>query len=96
MANIEKVSVALTSEQVAAMKAAVDSGEYATASEIVREALREWQASRRMKEEEIRLLRRLIDDGRDSGTAGQIDFNALRREAKARLALARNRTANAG
>jgi len=38
MANIAKVSVALTSEQVATLRAAVDAGEYATTSEIVREA----------------------------------------------------------
>jgi hypothetical protein len=43
MANIEKVSVALTGEQVSALKAAVEAGEYATTSEIVREAVRDWQ-----------------------------------------------------
>ena len=96
MANIEKVSVALTSEQVAAMKAAVDSGEYATTSEIVREALRRWETARRMKEEEIQLVRKLIEDGRNSGVAGEVDFSALRAEAQRRLAVVRKRTANAG
>ena len=46
MADIQKVSVALTGEQVAALKAAVEAGEYATTSEIVREALRDWQFKR--------------------------------------------------
>ena len=46
MASVEKVSVALTNEQVSALKAAVDSGEYATTSEIVREAVRDWQLKR--------------------------------------------------
>ena len=40
MADIQKVSVAPTGEQVAALRAAVGSGEYATTSEIVREAQR--------------------------------------------------------
>ncbi|WP_316159971.1 ribbon-helix-helix domain-containing protein [Bradyrhizobium sp. SZCCHNRI20481] len=43
MASVEKLSVALTSEQVSALKTAVESGEYATTSEIVREAVRDWQ-----------------------------------------------------
>ena len=36
MADIQKVSVALTAEQLAALKAAVEAGEYATTSEIGR------------------------------------------------------------
>ena len=38
MREIQKVSVALTGQQVMTLKTAVDSGEYATTSEIVREA----------------------------------------------------------
>ncbi|WP_315812333.1 hypothetical protein [Bradyrhizobium sp. SZCCHNR2028] len=40
MASVEKLSVAPTSEQVLALNTAVESGEYATTSEIVREAVR--------------------------------------------------------
>ena len=43
MANVEKVSVALTSDMVAVMRKAVESGEYASNSEVVREALRDWK-----------------------------------------------------
>ena len=35
MPDIQKVSVALTGEQIAALKAAVETGEYATTSEII-------------------------------------------------------------
>jgi antitoxin ParD1/3/4 len=49
MANIEKVSVALTGEQVSALKAAVEAGEYATTGEIVREAVRDWQLKRELR-----------------------------------------------
>lgn len=41
--NIEKLSVALTSEQAAAIRAAVERGEYATTSEAIRDAVRDWQ-----------------------------------------------------
>ena len=50
MPDIQKVSVALTSEQVFSLKAAVDAGEYATTSEIVREAVRDWQFKREMRQ----------------------------------------------
>ena len=56
MPNIEKISVALTSEQMSAIRAAVDGGEYATTSEVVREAIRDWQAKRELRQEEINRL----------------------------------------
>jgi antitoxin ParD1/3/4 len=85
MANVEKVSVALTSEQVATLKSAVERGEYATTSEIVREALRDWQLKREFRQEELRHLRQIWDKGAASGPAGKIDFTELRAEARQRL-----------
>jgi antitoxin ParD1/3/4 len=67
MPKIEKVSVALTEEQVAQLKEAVDSGEYATTSEAIRESLREWQWKRELRTKEIERLRGLIQEGIDSG-----------------------------
>jgi antitoxin ParD1/3/4 len=46
MPDIQKVSVALTGAQVQALQSAVKAGEYATTSEAVRDALREWQRKR--------------------------------------------------
>ncbi|MCW5700780.1 MAG: hypothetical protein KIT00_13165 [Rhodospirillales bacterium] len=40
-----------------AVKGAVDSGEYASSSEIVREALRDWRRKRRVQEQEFAELR---------------------------------------
>ncbi len=85
MANVEKVSIALTHEQIGALRSAVDSGEYATTSEVVREAIRDWQAKRELRQEEIRHLRQLWDEGKASGSRGAADFDALRREARQRL-----------
>lgn len=85
MTNIEKVSVALTGEQVSALKAAVEAGEYATTSEIVREALRDWQMKRELRQDDIKRLRQLWDEGIASGSAGELDMKKLRREARARL-----------
>jgi antitoxin ParD1/3/4 len=94
MADIQKVSVALTGEQLAALKAAVESGEYATTSEIVREAIRDWQLKRELRQEDIRRLRQLWDEGKASGPAKPLDWRKLRREAQERLAQMRKSEAD--
>lgn len=81
MSNIEKLSVALTSEQAAAIRAAVERGEYATTSE----AIRDWRQKREWRREDIQRLRQLWDEGLASGSAGPVDMDALRREARERL-----------
>jgi antitoxin ParD1/3/4 len=85
MPDIQKVSVTLTREQAVSLKAAVDTGEYATTSEIVREAIRDWQFKREMRQEDIGRLREAWDSGKASGLAAPLDFEALRREARRRL-----------
>lgn len=89
MANVEKVSIALTTEQLAALRAAVDAGEYATTSEVVREALRDWQLKRELQQDDIRRLRQLWQEGVASGPAGELDMAALRIEARDRLSRAK-------
>jgi antitoxin ParD1/3/4 len=85
MPEIQKVSVALTGEQIAALKAAVQTGEYATTSEIVREAIREWQFKRELRAEDLKRLRQLWDQGKASEAATPMDFDRTRREARSRL-----------
>jgi antitoxin ParD1/3/4 len=85
MASVEKVSVALTPEQVLELKAAVEAGEYATTSEIVREAVRDWQLKRELRQEDIKQLRQMWDAGIVSGPAGELDLKKLRRDARERL-----------
>ncbi len=70
---------------MAALKAAVKTGEYATTSEIVREAIRDWQFKRELRQEDIKRLRQLWDEGKASGAARPLDFAELRREARERL-----------
>lgn len=95
MASIEKVSIALTSEQVSVLKAAVDAGEYATMSEIVREAVRDWQLKRELRQEDIKRLRQMWDEGVKSGSAGKLDMKRLRKEARKRLEGAKKASGNA-
>ncbi len=89
MPEVQKVSIALTGEQVGALKAAVDTGEYATTSEIVREAIRDWQFKRELRQEDIRQLRQLWDEGKASGPARKVDFDKVKHEGRKRLAKAK-------
>jgi antitoxin ParD1/3/4 len=86
MSYVQKVSIALTSEQLDALKDAVDSGEYATTSEVIREAVRDWQFKRGLRREDILRLRQLWDEGKASGPSRKVDFGKVKREARKRLA----------
>ena len=91
MSDIQKVSLALTSEQVAVLKAAVEAGEYATASEIVREALRDWQLKRQLRQEDVKRLQQLWDAGKASEPAEPFDRERTIAAAQTRFKKARAR-----
>lgn len=85
MPEIQKISIAVTSEQFNSIKTAVDSGEYATNSEVVREALREWQRQRDLRGEELNRLRALWQEGKASGAPSELDADQTLSEARRRL-----------
>jgi antitoxin ParD1/3/4 len=80
MPGVEKLSVAVTAEQAAMVREAVETGEYATAGEVVGEALRLWQAERQARAREAEELRRQWREGVESGPAqdGRAAFARLR------------------
>ncbi|HZZ90553.1 MAG TPA: type II toxin-antitoxin system ParD family antitoxin [Caulobacteraceae bacterium] len=65
MSQVEKVSIALTAELAEKVRQAVSSGDYASTSEVVRDALRDWVQDR----EERARIRRLWEEGLASGVA---------------------------
>jgi antitoxin ParD1/3/4 len=67
--KIEKISVAITAGQHAKIKAAVERGDYATTSEVIRTALREWELKEEMRRLEGERIARLWDEGLASGPA---------------------------
>jgi antitoxin ParD1/3/4 len=85
MANVEKVSVALTPEMLAFVREAVESGEYASSSEVMRDALRVWKRRRALEKAEVEELRRLWDEGLESGPGRLADMAAIKAEARRRL-----------
>ena len=96
MPSIGKLSIALTGEQAEAIRAVVDAGEYATTSEVIREAIRDWQMKRELRQGDMARLRQAWDKGVASGSAGKVNMAALRKEARARLEAARKSDARAG
>lgn len=69
MATVEKMTIALTAEMAGTIRAAVDAGEYASTSEAVREAVREWKERRDLLGYTIKELRGLAREGIESATS---------------------------
>jgi antitoxin ParD1/3/4 len=63
MAKLERITVTMPEEMAAKMRAAVESGEYATTSEIVREALRDWEEYQERRQAKLAWLRVEIEKG---------------------------------
>jgi antitoxin ParD1/3/4 len=85
MATVEKVSIALTQDLASLVRQAVESGEYASTSEVIRDALRDWKMKRSLQQQQIEEVRRLWHEGINSGSAGLLDIKALKQEARRRF-----------
>jgi len=80
------MNVSLTDDLANFVKAKVAAGRYASSSEVIREALRLMEKIEQQEAEKIEFLRAAWKEGLDSGDAGALDFDALKKEARARLA----------
>lgn len=75
--TVERLTITLTTDMAHAVKGAVVSGGYASSSEVIREALRDWQHKRRMRVQELEALRADVREGLDDIEAGRVsDFDA--------------------
>jgi antitoxin ParD1/3/4 len=68
--SVEKISIALPPEMVAQLRQAVETGAYASSSEVVRDALRDWTRKRQMQQNGIAELRELWQQARTDSTPG--------------------------
>jgi antitoxin ParD1/3/4 len=84
--KVAKVSVALTPELSGVVQQAVDSGDYASGSEVIREALREWKHRRALKLQDHDELRRLWAEGLASGPGRYASQDEIKQVARRRLA----------
>jgi antitoxin ParD1/3/4 len=79
MAEIERLTITLPAEMAAVIKGAVAGGDYASTSEVVREALRDWKLKRALQLQELAALKADIDKGLADLTEGRVkDFDADR------------------
>jgi len=74
MSNVEKLSIALTPDMAAEVRAAVEGGDYGSVSEVVRDALRDWRRRRKIETLETEELCRLVREGIDSGPGLDADM----------------------
>jgi antitoxin ParD1/3/4 len=79
MAEIERLTITLPSDMAAVVKGAVEGGDYASSSEVVREALRDWKMKRALQLRELAALKADIDKGLTDLAEGRVkDFDAGR------------------
>jgi len=79
MAEIERLTITLPSEMAAVVKGAVETGDYASSSEVIREALRDWKMKRALQGRELAALQADIDKGLNDVAEGRVgEFDAAR------------------
>ena len=86
MPTVEKLSIALTQEMAKEIRMAVKNGEYASSSEVIRDALRDWHRKRAIQDQEIEELRSLWREGVKSGKGRYGSMEEIKQAARKRSA----------
>ena len=86
MGKLERITVTMPEEMAAKLRAAVEAGEYATTSEIVRETIRAWSEERDREEAENAAMRAILDEARAGGRLPADEVFASVREHVAKVA----------
>jgi antitoxin ParD1/3/4 len=72
MAEIERLTITLPSDMASSVRSAVAVGDYASTSEVVREAIRDWKIKRALQLQELAALKADIDKGLADVAAGRV------------------------
>ena len=89
LSTVERLTVTMPADMVALIKQAVAGGDYASSSEVIREAMREWKAKRGLQMGAFDSLKSDIDKGMADVAAGRVtDFDAARIVERGRKRLA--------
>ena len=86
MSNVQKISISLPQEMASSLKEIVATGSYASTSEIMREALRDWEEKQLRKKEQLAKLRKMLQDSLDSGPPVPFVPGETKRSGRERLA----------
>jgi antitoxin ParD1/3/4 len=88
MSDIERLTITLPAEMAELVKGAVDDGDYASSSEVIREALRDWKMKRELRLGQLAELKADIDRGLADLAEGRLaKFDAKRIIARGRKLL---------
>ena len=79
MPTVEKRSISLPPELASMVDQAVSDGEFGNASEVIREALRQWKERRELHGHTVEELRLLWAQGVESGDARPFDADFAQR-----------------
>src|SRR5581483_6049080 len=85
------MNINLTPQLEDLVRQKVASGHYSSASEVVREALRLMEREDQIQAAKLAQLRRDIQEGLDSGSAGKLDVETIKRRGRARLEAAKTK-----
>lgn len=89
MGAIERLTITLPADMAGLVKGAVDEGDYASTSEVIREALRDWKLKRELRLHQLAELKADIGRGLSDVAQGRVaTFDAERIIARGRKLLA--------
>jgi antitoxin ParD1/3/4 len=89
MGAIERLTITLPADMAGVVRGAVNDGDYASTSEVIREALRDWKLKRELRLRQLAELKADIDRGLTDVAEGRIvKFDAERIIARGRKLLA--------
>lgn len=93
MGKLERITVTMPVEMATKLREAVSEGAYATTSEIIREAVRDWSSERDQREAENAEIREILDRARAGGrrTMEQVEASVLARIEAVEKAQAKHR-----
>jgi antitoxin ParD1/3/4 len=66
----EKISIALPPEMVHIVRSAVSTGEYASSSEVIRDALRDWTYKRSLRQQGVTEFRKVWEEAMNDKSSG--------------------------
>ena len=92
---MERMTITLTDDQAQNIKAAVAKGDYASQSEVIREALRDWELNQSFRRQALAELKGEIDKGIadvNTGRVGNFKPESIIQQGKRRLAARNSRS----
>lgn len=85
-ASMKTLTISLSPQQIGRVQRAVETGAYASNSEVLREALRLWEQREELRAMELEQLKTAYREGMASGEGRQVSANELLKGFKAEAA----------